>query len=120
MAEAFFEQASKEWNAASAGVKPDEKIHPWTIELMKEIGINMSQRRPKLLNREMLKEADRIVAMDSDVLKQMPPEFLSRTDNWNIGPLLGRKMEEVRQTRDTIKKKVQQLLTEIETLESSF
>jgi len=120
MAEAFFEQVSKTWTAASAGIKPDEKIHPWTVEVMKEIGINMSQRRPKLLDSEMLKEADRIVAMDSDVVKQMPPEHLLRTENWNISPLLGKRMEEVKQIRDAIKKKVQQLLTEIETSGSSF
>jgi len=120
MAEAFFEQVSKEWSAASAGIKPDEKIHPWTVELMKEIGINMSQRRPRLLSSEMLKEADRIVAMDSDVLKQIPPECLSKTENWNISPLPGKRIEEVRQIRDAIRKKVQQLLTETETSRNSF
>jgi protein-tyrosine-phosphatase len=105
MAEDFFEQVSKEWNAASAGIRADEKIHPWTVELMKEIGIDMSRRRPKLLKSEMLKEAERIVAIDSDALKQMPPEFLSKTDNWNISPFLGKQMDEVRQTRDTIKRR---------------
>jgi protein-tyrosine-phosphatase len=120
MAEAFFEQISKEWNATSAGIKPDEKIHPWTVELMNETGINISQRRPKLLNSEMLKEADRIIAMDSDVVKQIPPEHLLRTENWNISPLLGKRIEEVKQIRDVIKKKVQRLLTEIETSGSSF
>ena len=119
MAEAFFQQKArtraKGWNAVSSGVKPDESIHQWTVELMKEIGVDMSQRRPKLLTSEMLKEADRIVAMDSDVLKRIPPEFLSKTENWDISPLLGKEIEEVKQIRDEIQKKVQQLSREIYT-----
>jgi arsenate reductase len=110
MAEAFLQETSKRWNAVSAGIEPDKSIHQWTVELMKETGIDMNQRRPKLLTSEMLKEADRIVAMDSDVLKRIPPEFLSKTENWSISPLLGKEKEEVRQIRDEIKNKVQQLL----------
>jgi protein-tyrosine-phosphatase len=119
MAEAFFQQKArtlaKGWNAVSAGIKPDESIHQWTVQLMKEIGMDMSRRRPKPLTIKMLKEADRIVAMDSDVLKQIPPEFLSKTENWNTNLLLGRGIEEVRQTRDEIKTKVERLFREIYT-----
>jgi arsenate reductase len=119
MAEAFFQQKAgkrvKEWNAVSAGIEPDESIHQWTVELMKEIGIDISQRRPKLLTSEMLKEANTIVAMDSTVLKQIPPEFLSKTENWNTSPLLGKGIEDVRQIRDEIKNKVQRLSKEIYT-----
>ena len=113
MAEAFFHQASKGWNAVSAGIEPDRSLHQWTVEVMKEVGIDMSQRRPKLLTNEMLKEADRIVAMDSDVLNRIPPEFLSKAQNWNMRPLLGKGKEEVKQIRDEIKNKVQQLFREI-------
>jgi arsenate reductase len=115
MAEVFFQQTSKGWNAASAGIEPDKSVHKWTIKLMKEVGVDMSERKPKLLTVEMLKKADRIVAMDSDVLKRIPPEFLSKTENWNISPLLGKGKEEVKQIRDEIKNKVQQLCTEIQT-----
>jgi arsenate reductase len=117
MAEAFFQQKArthaKGWNAVSAGIEPDKSIHQWTVELMKEIGIDVSQLRPKLLTFEMLKEANRIVAMDSDVLKQIPSEFLSKTQNWNISTLPGKGKEEVKQIRDEIRKKVQQLFREI-------
>jgi arsenate reductase len=113
MAEAFFQQTSKGWNAVSAGVQPDESLHQWTVELMREVGIDMSRRRPKLLTGKMLKEADRIVAMDSDVLKRIPTEFLSKTESWNISPLVGKGIEEVRQIREDIKNKVQQLIREI-------
>jgi arsenate reductase len=113
MAEAFFQQTSKGWNAVSAGIQPDESLHQWTVELMREVRIDMGRRRPKLLTTEMLKEAERIVAMDSDVLKRIPPEFLSKTENWNIGPLAGKGIEEVRQIREDIKTKVQQLVREI-------
>jgi protein-tyrosine-phosphatase len=109
MAEAFFEQISGGWNALSAGIKPDERIHPWTLELMKEVRIDLSQRTPKLLTSKMMEEADRIVAMDSDALKQIPPTYLSKTENWNMSSLLGRRKKEVRQIRDEIKNRVELL-----------
>jgi arsenate reductase len=119
MAEAFFQQkartSAKAWNAVSAGIDPDKSIHQWTVELMKETGIDIGQRRPKLLTTEMLKEAERIVAMDADVLKRIPPEFLSKAENWNISPLLGKRIEEVRQIREEIKNRVDELLREIQT-----
>jgi arsenate reductase len=113
MAEAFFQQTSKGWSAASAGIEPDESVHQWTVELMKEIGLDISQRKPKLLNSVMLKEADRIVVMDSDVLKRIPSQFLSKTENWNIDQLRGKGKEGIRRIRDEIKNKVEQLLREI-------
>jgi arsenate reductase len=113
MVEAFFQReartCSKGWNAVSAGIEPDEGIHQRTVEVMKEIGIDVSHQRPKLLTSEMLKKADKIVAMDSDVLKRIPPEFLSKAENWKISPLLGKGTEEVKRIRDQIKSKVQQL-----------
>jgi len=113
MAEAFFERISGGPNAISAGIKPDYRVHSWTVELMKEVGIDISKRTPKLLTGKILEEADRIVAMDSDVLKQIPPTYLLKAENWNISPLLGKPKEEVRQIRDEINKKVQLLFREM-------
>ncbi len=69
MAEAFLKRiAGSTMNVMSAGINPDEKVHPKTIETMKKVGISVEQAKPKRLTTEMVKQADRIVVMDSKVL----------------------------------------------------
>jgi len=97
----------------SAGTNPDEKIHPWTVEVMKEIQIDVSQKKPRLLTFEMLEKADKVIVMDSEVLKEIPPKYLSKVEDWKIGKLLGKSIEEIREIRDEIKKKVEKLLEEL-------
>lgn len=39
MAESLFNSLSRKGKAMSAGIAPDKEIHPWAVEVMKEIGI---------------------------------------------------------------------------------
>ena len=112
MAQAFFNHFSSAWKAMSAGIRPDEKIHPWTVELMKEIGIDVNGQKPRLLTNEMLENADRIVVMDPEALEGMPAKYSSKVENWKIGILLGKPLKEVRKIRDSIEKRVRQLVEE--------
>ena len=110
MAEAFFNKLSKIGKATSAGINPDKKIHPWTIQVMEEVGMDVSKQKTKLLTDELMKGADKIILMDSDVLENIPEEHLSKVENWKIEKLLGKPIEEVRRIRDQIRKKVEQLI----------
>jgi len=114
MAEAFFGWTSAGWAAASAGTNPDDEIHPLTVEVMKEMGIDVSKRRPRLLTDEMLKRATKVIVMDSAVMRHVPRRYLSKTENWRIKPLLGKDRTQVVRIRDEIKKRVEQLAAEIE------
>jgi protein-tyrosine-phosphatase len=110
MAEAFLNRFCKNAEALSAGVKPDEKIHPWTIQVMQEVGINVSQQKPKPLTEDLMKKADKIIVMDSDLLKDIPKQYLSKVENWRIEKLLGKSIEDVRKIRDIIKEKIEKLI----------
>jgi len=110
MAEVFFNSLSKTGKAISAGTNPDKEIHPWTIQVMKEIGIDVSQQKPKLLTDRLMKKANRIIVMDSDLLKNIPFEYLSKLESWQIEKLLGKPIEQIRKIRDQIKKRVEQLV----------
>jgi len=114
MAEAFFNFLYKKAKAISAGTDPDEKIHPWTIEAMKEIGIDVSQQKPRLLSNGLLKKADKIIVMESGLLKDMSPKYSPKLEEWKIEKLLGKSMGQIRKIRDQIKKRVKQLIKEIE------
>ena len=114
MAEAFFNLLSQKGKAISAGTKPDKKIHPWTIKVMKEVEVDISQQKPKLLTNEMMRKADRIIIMDPEISKNIPPEYLPKLKKWRIERLLGKPISTVRKIRNQIKKKVKQLIKEIE------
>ena len=45
--------------AESAGTSPGDRVAPKAVEVMAELGIDISQHRPKLLTRDALDRADR-------------------------------------------------------------
>ncbi len=114
MAEAFFNKYSGSKMATSAGTNPDQMIHPWTVQLMKEVGLDVSLQKPKTLTGKAMKKANRIILMDSDLLKFIPSEYLPKTEVWDVGKLLGKPIERVREIRDAIERKVEQLIFRME------
>lgn len=110
MAEAFLNHLSKIKRAISAGTKPDDKIHPWTMQLMKDVGIDISQQKPKLLTNKLMNKADKIIVMDSELLNSIPQKYLPKIEEWKIEKVFGKLIEQVREIRDQIKKRVEKLI----------
>src|SRR5512137_2695716 len=82
MAEAFFKQAaSGRARAISAGTKPASGVDPRTVEVMREVRIDISAARPKTLTMEMLEQADRVVTMGCGVEGVCPASFVE-TEDW--------------------------------------
>jgi arsenate reductase (thioredoxin) len=64
MSEALFERVSGgSHEGASAGTQPADRVHPEVIEVMRELGIELSDRTPKALTREAAEGADVVVTM---------------------------------------------------------
>lgn len=86
MAEAFFKRMAKgKARGFSAGTRPAKEVHPVVVEAMREVGVDVSGRKPKMLTFEMLKSADRVIAMEWAVMWQKPVRpglFPPRTGNW--------------------------------------
>jgi len=109
MAQAFFNHRRQKTKAISAGIKPDREIHPWTIKVMKEVGIDVSRQRTRLLTYKLMEKADKIIIMDSGIRGYLPEKFLSKIMNWHIKQPWGKPIKEVRKIRDSIEKCVNQL-----------
>ena len=110
MAEAFFNQAAGgKAMALSAGTKPASAVDPRTIEVMREVGIDISGNKPKALTMEMLEQADRVITMGCGVEGVCPASFVE-TEDWQLEDPKGKPIEEVRRIRDQIKTKVLRLL----------
>jgi protein-tyrosine-phosphatase len=110
MAEAFFNQAGGgEAMAISAGTRPASAVDPRTIEVMREVGIDISGNKPKALTMEMLEQSDRVVTMGCGVEGVCPASFV-HTEDWRLEDPKGKPIEEVRRIRDEIRARVLRLL----------
>jgi protein-tyrosine-phosphatase len=113
MAEAFFNRLAKgRGKARSAGTNPAEHLDDNVIEIMWEVGIEISRQRPKLLTPKLLNWADRVITMGCGVEEACPTTFVE-TEDWALEDPEGKSLEQVRKIRDEIKSRVTKLLNEL-------
>jgi protein-tyrosine-phosphatase len=112
MSRALFERAvAGRHEADSAGTHPAERVHPEVLEVMSELGIDLSDARPKLLTRELAERADVVVTMGcGDECPYIPGK---RYLDWDLPDPSDRPLDEVRATRDEIARRVQELVAEL-------
>ena len=110
MAEAFFNHmAGGKARAISAGTKPASAVDPQTVEVMREVGIDIGAAKPKALTMEMVEQADRVATMGCGVEGVCPASFVE-TEDWQLEDPKGKSLEEVRRIRDEIRTRVTRLL----------
>jgi arsenate reductase len=108
----FVRAADGRHQADSAGTQPGEAVHPKVIEVMAEVGIDVSGERPKKLSMQQAEWAEVVVTMGcGDECPFIPGK---RYLDWEIEDPKGRPVEDVRATRDEIEARVQGLLDELE------
>jgi arsenate reductase len=113
MSQALFEHANEgRHQALSAGTTPAQNVHPEVIEVMRELGIDLAERRPRLLTRELAAQADVVVTMGCG--DQCPFIPGKRYIDWELEDPKGRPVQEVRATRDEIAGRVVALLAELD------
>ena len=111
MAEAFFNHVAKgKAKAISAGSHPADKVNPVATEAMREVGIDISRNKPKLLTLKMMEGVDRAVTMGC---KDGCPLTTVQTDDWALEDPKDKPIERVRKIRDEIKTRVAKLVKEM-------
>jgi arsenate reductase (thioredoxin) len=109
MSAALWERAGHE--ARSAGTTPADRVHPEVVEVMEELGIDLSERVPKKLTTEMAEWADVVVTMGcGDECPYIPGK---RYIDWDLPDPKGLPIDEVRAIRDDIAQRVTQLADSI-------
>jgi len=113
MSQALFERAAEgRHQGRSAGTTPGERVHPEVEEVMKELGIDLSDRQPKALSTEDAEWADVVVTMGcGDKCPYIPGK---RYIEWDLPDPKGQPLEAVRATRDEITQRVEGLLAELD------
>jgi arsenate reductase len=111
MSAAFFNQmadASKA-RAISAGTQPAARVHPEVVEAMREVGIDLSNAKPRLLTAELAQGAQLLITMGcGDECPYVPG---LRRDDWELQDPKGQTVEKVRKLRDDIRSRVSALIT---------
>ncbi|GAB3841998.1 arsenate reductase ArsC [Micromonospora andamanensis] len=95
----------------SAGSAPAEAINPAAVEAMREVGIDITDQTPKLLEYATAESSDVIVTMGcGDACPVFPGK---RYEDWKLADPAGKGVEAVRPIRDEIRHRVERLLTEL-------
>jgi arsenate reductase len=113
MSEALFARAAGGRHLAlSAGTTPGDTVHPEVVAAMSEIGIDLAGRKPQLLTGELARRADLVVTMGcGDECPYVPGK---RYVDWDLEDPSGLPLDEVRAIRDDIRRRVEELLDELE------
>jgi arsenate reductase len=113
MSAALFERAAGgRHEAESAGTTPAERVHPEVVEAMRELGVDLSGRKPRLLRRELAEDADVVVTMGcGDECPYIPGK---RYIDWDLRDPKGLPLDQVRAIRDEIAARVERLAAELD------
>ncbi|XES00084.1 arsenate reductase ArsC [Streptomyces sp. S1D4-11] len=96
----------------SAGSIPGEQVNPAAVEAMREVGVDIAGRQPKLLTTEAVRASDYVITMGcGDACPVFPgKKYL----DWALEDPAGKAVESVRPVRDEIKARVEKLISEID------
>ncbi|MGH2973787.1 MAG: low molecular weight phosphatase family protein [Solirubrobacterales bacterium] len=113
MSQALFERAADDRHRGrSAGTTPSARVHPEVVDVMNELGIDLADRKPKLLTIQDAEWADVVVTMGCG--DKCPYVLGVRYIDWDLPDPKGRPVEEVRTTREEIAQRVEALVQELD------
>jgi arsenate reductase len=108
MAQALFERhAPPDVRAESAGDDPAPRIWPEVVEAMREIGVELGQRKPRRLTVEMQLHADWAITLACGAQCPYVPTVV---EDWDIPDPAGKPLAQVRPIRDAIEARVKHLV----------
>jgi len=95
----------------SAGSTPADEINHVVVQAMAEIGIDISKESPKPLTNEVVRDADAVITMGcGDACPIYPGK---RYLDWDLPDPAARPIQEIREIRDEIDRRVRVLLEEL-------
>ena len=96
--------------ARSAGTAPGDRVAPKAVEVMRELGVDISGGSPKPLTGEMLEWADRSFTMGCDARDMCPATWLANSGDWELEDPMGKGVEKYREVRDDIRRRMKDML----------
>lgn len=94
--------------AISAGTRPGAAVHPEVVEVMREVGIDLSDASPRHLTADLATGATLLITMGCG--EECPYVPGVERDDWALPDPKGRPLDEVRAIRDEIRARVAALV----------
>jgi arsenate reductase (thioredoxin) len=94
--------------AISAGTRPGERVHPAVVEVMRELGVELGGVVPRKLTEDVASQAQVLVTMGCG--DQCPFVPGARVEDWPLSDPKGQPIHVVRQIRDEIRARVEDLI----------
>ncbi len=115
MAEAFFRKyAPDSYQSVSARTHHTSQINPLAFEAMKQVGIDISNQKPKKMTEDMIRNATKIINMGCMDKNFCPTLFIHKVVDWNIEDPKDKPLEKVRAIRDEINDRIKKAIENID------
>lgn len=117
MAEGFFNNSKyrpKGYRAISAGTRPASQINLLSVQAMKEVGIDISGQKSKVITEDMVKEASKAVNMGCTDKPECIMLFINNVIDWGIEDPKDKPIEKVRQIRGDIEQRIKEIAKSLE------
>jgi arsenate reductase len=110
MAAAFFTAMADpaKARALSAGTGPGSSVHPEVVEIMREVGVDLSGARPRQLTPVLASQATLLVTMGCGEACPFVPGL--QREDWDLPDPKGQPLERVREIRDDVRSRVERLI----------
>jgi len=107
--ELFNSKAPPGWRAESAGVSPAAAVNPIVRPLLKEVGIELSERRPRVVTPALVTKASRVVTFGC--LDRCPIGVEGKGEDWPLPGATGKTFDELRGIRDELSRRIDNLIS---------
>ena len=94
--------------ALSAGTDPAERLHPAVAQVMRELGLELGDARPRHLTRDLVARADVLITMGCGAACPVVPGV--PREDWLLPDPKDQPLERVRDIRDQIRARVAALI----------
>jgi arsenate reductase (thioredoxin) len=114
IAAALFNQcAGAGAHAESAGTEPDRRVNERTVQVLQEVGIDVSDVRAQRVTRAQLEQADRVISLGCPLPTELAAAAAGKIEEWPMPDTTGKPVGAVREVRELIKARVDQLVAEL-------
>lgn len=111
MAEGFARELGQNvLEVKSGGTRPASKVADQAVEVMREVGIDISDQTPKGLDEDWAELSDYVIAMGCDVEEGCPADLYERMVDWDLDDPKGAEIGTYREIRDEIESRVRDLV----------
>ena len=110
----FNRAASGRARGESAGTEPDERVNERTVQVLREVGIDVSDVKPERVTREQLARADRVISLGCPLEPALAAAAAGKVEEWPMPDTTGKPVEALREVRDLIQGRVDRLVAELE------